>query len=39
VVMTSAVEYSIIAEKAKDAGVDSFLQKPLFLMRRLAPTW
>ena len=30
VVMMSAVEYNIIAGRAKEAGVDKFLQKPLF---------
>ncbi|MCL2756976.1 MAG: response regulator [Coriobacteriia bacterium] len=30
VVMVSAAEYGIVAGKAKEAGVDSFLQKPLF---------
>ena len=30
IVMSSAAESSIFAEKAKEAGVDSFLQKPLF---------
>ena len=30
VIMVSSVEYSIVAGKAKDAGVDKFLQKPLF---------
>jgi len=30
VVMISAVEYNIIAGRAKEAGVDKFLQKPLF---------
>jgi len=30
VVMISAVEYNIIAGRAKEAGVDKFIQKPLF---------
>jgi CheY-like chemotaxis protein/nitrogen-specific signal transduction histidine kinase len=30
VIMISSVEWSVIAEKAKEAGVDSFLPKPLF---------
>jgi len=30
VIMASAVDYSVIADNAKEAGVDLFLQKPLF---------
>ena len=30
VIMMSSAEYSLIAEEARDAGVDKFMQKPLF---------